>query len=77
MLMYIFYSVNNGVDMYLSPVSGNKTTIVLPAFSGRFATSVAAHNAAPDEIPTKNPSVFASSLPVSNASSFSTAIISS
>ncbi|GEM_PF-5566709 len=32
-----YYSENNGVDKYLSPVSGNITTIFLPAFSGRFA----------------------------------------
>lgn len=32
-----YYSENNGVDKYLSPVSGRRTTIVLPSFSGRFA----------------------------------------
>ena len=39
--------------------------------------SVAAKTAAPEEIPTSSPSPLASVLPVSNASSFSTAIISS
>jgi hypothetical protein len=29
---------NIGVDKYLSPVSGSKTTIALPEFSGLFAT---------------------------------------
>ena len=33
-----FYSAKSGVERYLSPLSGNKTTICLPAFSGRFAT---------------------------------------
>ena len=33
-----FYSAKSGVDRYLSPLSGNKTTIFLPAFSGRLAT---------------------------------------
>jgi hypothetical protein len=37
-------------------VSGRTTTIILPAFSGRFATSIAAHKAAPQEIPTSMPS---------------------
>ena len=62
------------MDKYLSPESGNNTTIVFPSFSGRFANSVAAHNAAPDEIPVKNASVAASSRPVSIASLSSTGI---
>ena len=33
-----FYSAKSGVERYLSPLSGNKTTIFLPAFSGRLAT---------------------------------------
>ena len=33
-----FYSANNGVERYLSPVSGKRATIVLPLFSGRFAS---------------------------------------
>ena len=37
-----FYSAKSGVERYLSPLSGNKTTICLPAFSGRFATLIAA-----------------------------------
>ena len=46
------HSENIGVDKYLSPVSGKRATIVLPLFSARLANSVAAHTAAPDEIPT-------------------------
>ena len=33
-----FYSAKSGVERYLSPLSGNKTTIFLPALSGRLAT---------------------------------------
>ena len=65
------------VDKYLSPVSGSNTTIFLPLFSGLLANSVAAKAAAPDEIPTNNPSVFAKALEVSKASSFFTVITSS
>jgi hypothetical protein len=65
------------VDKYLSPVSGRRTTMVLPLFSGRFAICVAAKRAAPEEIPTKSPSDFATSLAVWNASSFFTLNISS
>ena len=43
------------LDRYLSPVSGRRTTIVLPAFSGRFASCMAAHAAAPDEITGEKP----------------------
>ncbi|MNP73597.1 hypothetical protein D3C76_1703370 [compost metagenome] len=64
------------MDKYLSPVSGSSTTIVLPIFSVRLAISVAAHNAAPEDIPVINPSVLHKSLPVLNASSFLTFIIS-
>ena len=39
------------------------------AFSGLFASSAAAHAAAPEEIPTKSPSCLAISLPAKNASS--------
>ena len=35
-------SANNAVDRYRSPVSGSTATIVLPAFSGRFASTDAA-----------------------------------
>ena len=56
------------VDKYLSPVSGNKTTIVLPAFSSLWANLIAAARAAPLEIPTNKPSVLADSLPFSKAS---------
>ena len=41
------------VERYLSPPSGKTATISLPLFSGRFASSVAAHTAAPDDIPIK------------------------
>lgn len=39
-----FYSssLNRAVDKYLSPVSGNITTIVFPLLSGLFAITVAA-----------------------------------
>ena len=63
--------LNNGVERYLSPESGKSATIVLPAFSGRFASIVAALSAAPDEIPTRIPSLTANALPSVNASSFS------
>ena len=69
--MFLFYTKSE-VDKYLSPVSGSNTTIVFPSFSGRFASSVAANSAAPEEIPTSTPSVLATSLDVSNAASFST-----
>ena len=36
------YSENIGVERYLSPVSGRSATIILPLFSGRFASCVAA-----------------------------------
>ena len=39
------------------PESGSSATIVLPAFSGRLASSVAATSAAPEEMPTSSPSV--------------------
>ena len=50
-------SWNNTVDKYLSPVSGSSTTITFPLFSGLFAICVAAKTAAPEDIPTKSPSV--------------------
>lgn len=62
------YSVsarNIGVDRYRSPVSGRRTTICFPAFSGRFASSAAAQRAAPEEIPTRMPSLSAIWRPVS------------
>jgi len=49
----------------------------LPAFSGRFAISVAANRAAPEDIPTRSPSALASSFPSVKASSLLTVIISS
>ena len=42
-----------------APKSGRITTIVLPAFSGRLARTSVAFRAAPEEIPTNNPSFFA------------------
>ena len=71
------YSEKTGVERYLSPVSGSNTTIVLPSFSGLKATLVAAKAAAPEEMPTKRPSILASVLLVAKASSFSTVMISS
>ena len=38
----VVQSAKSGVERYLSPVSGKRTTIVLPSFSGRFAISTAA-----------------------------------
>ena len=58
-------------------MSGNKTTIFLPLFSGLLASSVAAWIDAPDDIPTNKPSAFATALDALKASSFSTGIISS
>lgn len=34
----ILYSANRSVEMYRSPVSGSRTTIFFPLFSGRFAS---------------------------------------
>ena len=48
-----------------------------PLFSGRLDNLMAAATAAPDEIPTRIPSVFAISLPVLKASSSSMAMTSS
>ena len=38
------------MERYLSPVSGSRTTIVLPSFSGLRATLVAAKAAAPESV---------------------------
>ena len=61
---------NAEVERYRSPVSGRRTTILLPKFSGCNASCFAAAAAAPEEMPTSKPSVFAISFAVSNASSF-------
>ena len=45
--------------------------MVLPLFSGRFARSSAAFNAAPEEIPTRMPSDLANVRPSAKASSLS------
>ena len=58
-------------------MSGNKTTIVLPLFSALLASSVAAHTAAPEEIPISTPSHHAMVLAALKASSFLTGISSS
>lgn len=60
------------VERYLSPVSGSNATIVFPSFSGSLASSTAAYTAAPEDIPTSNPSFSASSRLVRIASSFVT-----
>mmetsp|Transcript_58924 Transcript_58924/g.161619 ORF Transcript_58924/g.161619 Transcript_58924/m.161619 type:complete len:207 (+) Transcript_58924:427-1047(+) len=52
-------------------------TIVLPLFSGRAASCLAAHTDAPDEMPHIKPSVVASSRAVAIASSSDTCITSS
>ena len=57
------FSLNMGLDRYLSPVSGRSATMHFPAFSGRFASSSAACSAAPEDIPARIPSREASSLP--------------
>ena len=67
----------SSVDMYLSPVSGKSVTIFLSLFSICLARSVAAYNAAPEDIPTTIPSVLAIILPVESASSSLTDITSS
>lgn len=69
--------LNKGVDKYLSPESGSSTTMFLPLFSGLAARMEAAFNAAPDEIPTRIPSVTANLFPSAKASSFSMAMTSS
>src|SRR5699024_502703 len=58
----------NGVDKYLSPLSGNtaRTFLPLPSF---FAIFLAAATAAPEEIPPKIPSFLATSRDAENASS--------
>lgn len=71
------YSENKGVDRYLSPESGRRTTIFLPLFSSLEARIEAALSAAPEEIPTRIASLLANLLPSANASSFSMVIISS
>ena len=52
-------SANNAVDKYLSPKDGIMTTIIFPAYSGLCPTLIAAAIAAPDDMPTKTPSVTA------------------
>ena len=56
----LYQSANIGVERYRSPVSGRSATMTLPAFSGRFASCAAAKTAAPEEMPTKTPSLRAS-----------------
>jgi len=56
----LVYSWKSQVDRYLSPESGKIATITFPLFSFRFASSVAANIAAPEEIPARIPSSFAS-----------------
>ena len=61
--------MNNSVDKYLSPESGNKTTIFFPLFSYLLANLTAAERAAPALIPTKIPSFFPNNLANSKDSS--------
>ena len=63
-------SPNNGVLRYRSPVSGSMARIVAP-FGARAAIFCAPANVAPELIPTKMPSFFASSLLHFSASAFS------
>ena len=67
----------HSVDKYLSPVSGKITTIVLPLFSGRLASSKPAKVAAAEEIPVKIPSSRANFNKVDPASSSFTGMTSS
>ena len=41
-ILFIVYSAKSGVERYRSPVSGKRITIVLPSFSVRLASSIAA-----------------------------------
>ena len=68
---YVVYS-KRGVERYRSPVSGSRATMVFPAFSGLRASSSAAWNDAPDEIPTSRPSFCANRREAAKASSFVT-----
>ena len=62
LFFYLFVSSEYiPLERYLSPLSGKITTRFFPAFSALFATLIAA----PDEIPTEIPPVFAESLAVS------------
>ena len=63
------YSPNNGVDRYRSPESGSRATTVLPVFSGRRANSLAAHRAAPEEMPTRMPAFLPKSRAAAKAES--------
>ena len=56
-----FYSEKSAVEKYLSPLSGSNATIVFPLFSSFRASSTATLKAAPEDIPTKSPSLFKSS----------------
>ena len=53
----LYSPIKPGVDRYRSPESGSRATMVLPAFSGRLASSTAAWMAAPEVMPTKMPSL--------------------
>ena len=57
----LYSPIKPGVDRYRSPESGSRATMVLPAFSGRLASSTAAWMAAPEVMPTKMPSLRAAS----------------
>ena len=76
-LCFAYSLLNNGVDRYLSPESGKSTTITFPLFSGRFDKIWAAFSPAPDQIPTRIPSLTANRLPSAKASSFSIVMTSS
>ena len=69
--------LKSGVERYLSPESGRRTTILFPAFSGLDATCAAAQSAAPEEMPVRTPSVRASALPSWKAASLGHLMISS
>ena len=67
-----------GVGEFLKSKDASvKVVAVEPKTSAVLSTGVAAHRAAPEEMPTRTPSDRPTSLPVANASSFSTGMISS
>ena len=51
--------------------------MVFPSLSGRFASSIAAWSAAPEEMPTSMPSLRLASRPAAKASPLDTGMISS
>src|SRR2546426_8570746 len=65
-------SAAKGVLRYRSPVEQATVTIILPLFSGRFATSMAAQTLAPEEMPARMPSSLARRRAIAKESSLVT-----